>query len=67
MKDEYDFSHAERGRFYRKDAELNIPVYLDRDVESWIADKARQRGIALQQLVNELLRKDISLIREITG
>lgn len=29
MKEEYDFSNAERGKFYRPDAQLNIPVYLD--------------------------------------
>jgi len=28
MKKEYDFSKAERGRFYRPNAKLNLPVYL---------------------------------------
>ncbi|MBZ5564864.1 MAG: hypothetical protein LAP13_20890 [Acidobacteriia bacterium] len=32
MKKEYDFSSGERGKFYRPDAELNIPVYLEPDV-----------------------------------
>jgi len=26
MKDEYDFSEAERGKFYRKDAAVEIPL-----------------------------------------
>ncbi|MFI3197867.1 MAG: hypothetical protein QX196_06040 [Methylococcaceae bacterium] len=67
MKDEYDFSNAERGRFYHSDAQLNIPVYLDQDVESWFAEKAKIKGVKLQSLINELLRKDISLIQEVTG
>ena len=67
MKDEYDFSNAERGRFYRSDAQLNIPVYLDQDVESWFAEKAKIKGVNLQSLINELLRKDISLIQEVNG
>ena len=67
MKDEYDFSNAERGRFYRPDAQLNIPVYLDQDVESWFAEKAKIKNVDLQSLINELLRKDISLIQEVTG
>ena len=67
MKDEYDFSKAVRGRFYRPDAQLNIPVYLDQDVESWFAEKAKIKGVNLQSLINELLRKDISLIQEVTG
>ena len=29
MKDEYDFSNAERGKFYQPGAQLNIPVYLE--------------------------------------
>ncbi|EGW19797.1 hypothetical protein [Methylobacter tundripaludum] len=67
MKDEYDFSNAERGRFYRPDTQLNIPVYLDQDVESWFAEKAKMKGVNMQSLINELLRKDISLIQEVTG
>ena len=67
MKDEYDFTNAELGRFYRTDVQLNIPVYLDQDVESWFAEKAKLKGVNLQSLINELLRKDISLIQEVTG
>lgn len=67
MKDEYDFTSAERGRFYRTDVQLNIPVYLDQDVESWFSEKAKLKGVNLQSLINELLRKDISLIQEVTG
>jgi len=67
MKKEYDFSKGEHGRFFRPEAKLNIPVYLDQDVESWFAEKAKSRDVAVQQLVNELLRKDISLIQEVTG
>ncbi|MEI6269220.1 MAG: hypothetical protein WCP01_10095 [Methylococcaceae bacterium] len=67
MKDEYDFFNAERGRFYHSDAQLKIPVYLDQDVESWFAEKAKIKGVNLQSLINELLRKDISLIQEVIG
>jgi hypothetical protein len=34
MKKEYNFSKGERGRFFRLEATLNVPVYLDQDVES---------------------------------
>jgi len=67
MKKEYDFSKGERGRFFRPEARMNIPVYLDQDVESWFAEKAKSRDVEVQHLVNELLRKDISLIQEVTG
>lgn len=29
MKNEYDFSKGRRGKFYRSDANLNLPIYLD--------------------------------------
>jgi predicted HicB family RNase H-like nuclease len=62
MKDEYDFSTAERGRFYRKDAVLVPPVHLDPEVLAFLTARAQARGVALNDLVNELLKKDIELI-----
>ena len=29
MKQEYDFSKGERGKFFRENAKLDLPVYLD--------------------------------------
>lgn len=62
MKDQYDFSSAERGKFHRPDARLNLPVYLDNDVRDYLARKARNKGVEVNQIVNDLLRKDIELI-----
>jgi hypothetical protein len=62
MKDEYDFSNAERGKFYHPDAQLIPPVHLDPEVLSYLAARAEARGTSLNDLVNELLRKDIELI-----
>ena len=38
MKTEYDFSKGERGKFYRPDAQLNLPVYLEPDVREYFPD-----------------------------
>ena len=62
MRDEYDFSNAERGKFYRQGASLNIPIYLDDEVRDYLTQRARSKGVELGDLVNELLRKDISLL-----
>jgi len=62
MKDEYDFSKAERGKFFRRDAQLIPPLHLDPEVLSYLAERAEARGTSLNELVNELLRKDIELI-----
>lgn len=65
MPDEIDFSEGVRGKFYRPDTKLNLPVYLDSEVQARLASLARSKGVELSVLVNELLRKDIELI-EIT-
>ena len=62
MKDEYDFSRAQRGRFFRRDAALVPPVHLDPEVIAFLTARAQARGISLNELVNELLKKDIELI-----
>lgn len=62
MKDEYDFTKAKRGKFHRPDARLNLPVYLDTDVRDYLAGKAKNKGVEVNQIVNDLLRKDIELI-----
>jgi predicted HicB family RNase H-like nuclease len=62
MKDEYDFSKAERGKFYRHDVQMIPPVHLDPEVLSYLAARAEARGTSLNDLVNELLKKDIELI-----
>jgi len=35
MKKEYDFSKGERGKFYRPDTKLNLPVYLEPDLREF--------------------------------
>ena len=51
MKKEYDFSKGERGKFYRPDAELSIPIYLEPDVA-----KVFRSSAAVSQALRSLLR-----------
>jgi hypothetical protein len=62
MPNEIDFSKGTRGKFFKTGAALNLPVYLDAEVQAYLADRAKARGVEVAQLVNELLRKDIELI-----
>lgn len=62
MKDEYDFSTAARGKFFREGARPVPPVHLDPDVLDYLSERASARGISLSVLVNTLLRKDSELI-----
>ena len=61
MRDEYDFSKGQRGKFYKQDAKLNMPVYLDEEVRSYLQRQAKAKGKELKEIVNELLKKDIDL------
>lgn len=36
MREEYDFSNGERGKFYHPDLKLNIPIYLEEEVSIFI-------------------------------
>ena len=66
MPDEIDFSGGTRGKFYRSDMKLNLPVYLDDEVQKRLARLASDKGVELSELVNALLRKDIELIETAT-
>ena len=62
MPAEIDFSQGVRGKFFHPCARLNLPVYLDEQVQSRLAALANAKGVDFSTLVNELLRKDIELI-----
>lgn len=61
MRKEYDFSKGERGKFYRPDMRLNIPIYLDDEVSAFVEKIASKKGVDRSAVVNELLRGDIKL------
>jgi hypothetical protein len=60
MKEEYDFTGAERGEFYVEDAVLIPPVLLAPDVLRYLTAHAEARGATLTDLVNGLLRGEIA-------
>jgi len=63
MRDEYDFSKGERGKFYRPDAKIHLPLYLDDDVQAKLLSLAAAKGEDYSVFVNDLLKKDIELIQ----
>jgi polyhydroxyalkanoate synthesis regulator protein len=61
MRKEYDFSKGERGKFYRPDMKMNIPIYLDEEVSAFVDKIASKKRIDRSSVVNELLRGDIKI------
>ncbi len=65
MKQEYNFSNGERGKFFQNNARLNLPVYLDEDVLHYLQERARSKGVEVNQLVNDILKQDIKLFEAV--
>ena len=64
MKREYDFSKGVRGKFYRKGAELHLPIYLDAKLQEQLERLARKNGKDIGEIVNQLVQKEIHRIEE---
>jgi hypothetical protein len=65
MKDEYDFSNAERGKFYRPNLKLIPPVHLEPEILDYLSQRAKAKGITLDKIVNDLLKREIEIIETI--
>jgi len=62
MKKEYDFSKAERGKFYNPEADFNLPIYLEPEVDQFIQKLSAEKKLDRSQIVNRLLKKDREII-----
>lgn len=67
MPAEVDFTGAARGKFYRPGMKLNLPVYLDADVQAYLAAIATRKGVPLSDVANDLLKKEIEIIETVKG
>jgi hypothetical protein len=65
MPAEIDFSGGIRGKFYRPNMKLKLPVYLDADVQSYLAAIAAKKGVPLSELANDLLKKEIAILEAV--
>jgi hypothetical protein len=62
MPAEIDFSEGTRGKFYRQNSKLNLPVYLEADVQDYLGRIAARKGVSLSAVANDLLKKEIAII-----
>jgi hypothetical protein len=62
MKDEIAFSKGVRGKFYRKNASIHLPIYLSADVQLALTQLANAKGKDVSVLVNEMIKKDLEII-----
>jgi len=67
MKEEYDFTDAEQGKFYRPIEELDIPIYLDDEVKNFFLKRLKEKtkNFSLNNIVNSLLKQDIEISKRL--
>jgi len=67
MKEEYDFTDAEQGKFYRPIEELKIPIYLDKEVRNFLMKNIQKRksDFSLNSMVNALIKQDIEISKKL--
>jgi hypothetical protein len=65
MKDKYDFTNAEQGKFYVPIDEIQMPIYLDQDVLQYVNQKCDFDAERIRNLINDWLRKDIEIAKRI--
>ena len=61
---EYDFSKGVRAKFYRKGAELRLPIYLEPKLQEQLERLAEKNGKDIGEIVNQLVQKEVELIEE---
>jgi hypothetical protein len=63
MKEEYDFTDAEQGKFYRPIEELDIPIYLDKEVKDFFLKnmKNKDNNFSLTKTINSFIKQHIEI------
>ena len=59
---EIDFSMGVSGKYCRPGMRLRIPIYLEETLLGRLAEIAERRGINLDDLVSDLLRRDLGIL-----
>ncbi len=69
MKKEYDFTDAEQGKFYREIEELDIPIYLDKEVKVFFMThiQGKDKNFSLNQIINALIKQDIEISKKLAS
>jgi hypothetical protein len=65
MKKEYDFSNAERGKFYRKNAEVRLPIYLGSRLQKQVESLASRTGRDMGEVVNQIVETEMRLLGDL--
>lgn len=62
MKREYDFSNGEREKFYRPNARMVLPIYLNGTLHKQLEPIALAQGKDVGDVVNQIVKNQIQLM-----
>lgn len=65
MEREYDFSRGQRGKFYRENIKINLPIYLEPETREFVENIALKKGMEVEAVVNKLIKKNMQLAKVI--
>ena len=65
MKKQYDFSKGVRGKFYRGNLKINLPIYLDSEQLEFIQKLAAKKRKDVKTVVNDLIKTNMKLAQVI--
>jgi hypothetical protein len=65
MKKEYNFSKAEKGKFYRPENEIEIPIYLDKKVKEYYQSLSENKNVDLNRIINSILEKEMEIQKKL--
>ena len=65
MKKEYDFSKAQQGKYYRPITDLEIPIYLNKEVKTFFIKRASEKKLEFSKVINVILKKEMDLLQKI--
>jgi len=66
MKKEYNFSKGERGKFYRQNVRIHLPIYLDQESLKFVEKIAKKKKADLTSVVNDIIKGDRELAKTLT-
>ncbi|GJM27154.1 MAG: hypothetical protein DHS20C16_35690 [Phycisphaerae bacterium] len=66
MKKSYDFSNAERGKFYKENTTIRVPIYLDPKLQGQLQTIADHKGKGFEELVSQLLSHEVKLLKDLS-
>lgn len=65
MKDEYDFSNAEQGKFYVPVEQIQVPIYLDKNEMQLLSKQCDFNAEEWEFWLKQSLRKKVEIAQRV--